>query len=62
MKIGNSCFSDCPNIIEINLEHTQCKKLGVFSFRDCYSLEEISLPETLDEIGLGSFVNTKYNI
>lgn len=65
-KIGNGCFVDCYNLESIDLEGTQCIELGTFSFRDCVSLTEIKLPIRTNNnkinIGLGCFVNTKYNI
>ena len=55
------------NLKSLNLEGTKWLELGTFAFKDCLSLKDIKLPTVKEDnkkiiIGLGCFVNTKYNI
>ena len=63
--IGNSAFSGCDNLQQINIP-TSVNCIGIGAFSDCWNLNEINIPESVTGIGdwafLGCFNLKEINI
>ena len=49
--IGTSAFEGCSSLTSINLEDTSVTEISSYSFFNCTSLVEITLPDTVTSIG-----------
>lgn len=58
-SIGMFAFNECTNLKEINLENTKIKVLYPGVFQNCKNLENITLPDTLEEVNRTIFAFTK---
>ncbi|SHM20410.1 Leucine rich repeat-containing protein [Xylanibacter ruminicola] len=58
-KIGESAFSGCNNLADIKPtlgeDSLKITEIGASAFYNCTSLEKITLPSTLESIGLNAF-------
>lgn len=43
ISIGDSCFENCPSLLEFDIEATQIESLGNEVFKDCVNLADIKL-------------------
>ena len=50
-SIGTQSFINCSSLGQIDLLHTNVKKLGQLAFRDCTSLREMKVPDSLQTFG-----------
>ena len=57
-SIGNSAFSGCKSLRNINLP-LSIREIGYDAFYDCASLKKIWLPECIDEIRIDTFKGCK---
>ncbi len=53
--IGGCAFEDCEKLRELDISTTQIEQIDGLAFTKCSTLEEIKLPETLNEIGEKAF-------
>lgn len=53
--IGNSAFHTCSKLKKIDLSKTKIVRLSSSTFRNCWNLEEIILPEKLNNLGTYTF-------
>lgn len=60
VKIGDSAFSDCPQVTFIVLGDN-LKEIGAYAFNNNYALQAVNLPSSLEIIKEGAF-NNCYNI
>lgn len=56
-KIPDGCLCQCNDLKKVNLGN-QVRQLGCLAFSNCSKLNNISLPESLNEIKFGCFVGT----
>lgn len=58
-KIGESAFMGCSNLADINStsgeDSLKITEIGASAFYNCTNLEKITLPSTLESIGLNAF-------
>ena len=54
-SIGNYAFSDCANLVSIQLP-AGLISIGTGGFNDCVNLKSITLPDSLTSIGTGAFI------
>ena len=50
-EIGSECFTDCENLVTLNLSKTKLTSVGQRAFDACKSLSSIQFPKTLKTIG-----------
>lgn len=63
--IGDGAFYDCKDITEVDLKESLIKDIGILAFYGCTSLENVSLPNTIENVGIGAFYgndNLNYTI
>ena len=53
--IGDSVFSGCSDVTEFSIDNSEITKIGNWAFYNLSSVNELALPETLQNIGAGSF-------
>ena len=58
--IEDRAFEDCRSLTQITFEGAQVAKIGNWAFYNCHELEEIDLPEGVEEIGLAAFYGCAY--
>jgi hypothetical protein len=58
-KIGNDCFRDCKNLIELIFESgSGVKEIGEFAFMSC-GLKSICIPNSVEKMGDACFYKCK---
>ena len=55
--IQDDAFKDCESLEEVIFEDGNLKSIGNYSFANCINLKKISLPNTLNRIGIGALAN-----
>lgn len=58
--IEDKAFANCCNLSEIELKEG-VKKIGFNIFEDCYRLEKVILPKSLEKISTFNFVDSRFN-
>lgn len=53
--IGNSAFHTCSNLKKVDLSKTKIVRLSSSTFRNCWNLKEIILPEKVNNLGTYTF-------
>ena len=56
-SIGEASFHYCSSLEQVDLLHTNVKKLGERAFQYCTSLREMKVPDSLQTFGSGVFLN-----
>ncbi len=57
-SIGNSAFSGCYGLIELDLTPTKLQSIGSGAFNGCSGLNSVTFPTTLETIGDSAFSST----
>lgn len=60
-KLPDNAFSHCSNLSKINQLPEGLISIGAFVFRDCFSLNEITIPKEVDYIEPNAFDGWKVN-
>lgn len=59
-KIHDDAFSNCKNLSEVDMKHTQSLQLiGDNAFKNCENLEYITIPKSVEKLGSSAFQNCK---
>ena len=56
-RIGEQVFYHCPRLQEVVFKDSPIKEIPVWTFSDCVSLKEITLPDQVTAIGESAFEN-----
>ena len=56
-RIGEQVFYGCPKLREVEFKDSPIKEIPVWTFCDCVSLKEITLPDQVTAIGENAFGN-----
>lgn len=63
--IGDGAFYDCKYITKVDMQESLMKDIGILAFYGCNALENVSLPNRIENVGLGAFYglnNLNYTI
>ena len=57
VKLYNAEFLGCSNLVTVDLSKSNITQIGSYAFRDCTSLKEVKLPESIQALGGECFKN-----
>lgn len=59
LSIGDRCFANCVNLDSVTFRPVSiCESIGDSAFYGCSSLEDITLPESITNLGILAFCNS----